>query len=59
MGKMKDISIEAEEQGQNSEDYWLEMSLKQKGDGSGQKVLDDLSIKQQFVKPEIDDPASF
>jgi len=59
MGKFKDISIEAEEQGQNPEDYWLKMSLKQRGDGSGQKVLDDLSIKQQFVKPEIDDPAPF
>ena len=59
MGKFKDISIEAEEQGQNPEDYWLEMFLKQKSDGSGQKVLDDLSIKQQFVKPEIDDPAPF
>lgn len=59
MGKFKDISIEAEEQGQNPGDYWLEVSLKQKSDGSGQKVLDDLSIKQQFVKPEIDEPAPF
>ena len=59
MGKFKNIAIEAEEQGRDPEDYWLEMSLKQKSDGSGQKVLDDLSIKQQFVKPEIDEPAPF
>ena len=58
MGKMKDIAIEAEEQGRDPEDYWLEKSLRYKEEWR-KRMMDSFDKKKEHKYPDVDDEAPF